>query len=365
MSSLDNGNSGLHWPEILSLAGLNVAIAISWIAYHEYQPVLIREFEFDSLSSFLVLAKAIVLVLIPPLAGWVADIILRKNGKFFTVFAVGIGSTAMIFMAVATVIGAGPLSAIRGFLPIMIILWLIAMNIFISPANSLIETFGPAKKLPIVMGVLFLATEIIYALEPVVIGLVQFFGDTLTFIVGALLVGGTGFLFQKVSASEVTQRKEELAQSKGESGSTTGLLAIIFIGLVLGLGKAIVIEYLPGMLDSSYQSSNGKYVSLGLLAFAAIFGFAVSRVISNMDLLKVIIFGFIIMLIGSVTILLKLGFTVTVLGAILTALSFSLLNISGLPYAFKHLSSRNVTYGVGIYIGASELFSGLFENLGL
>ncbi len=361
--TLNNSNEGLRWPEILSLAGLNAAIVISWIAYHEYQPVLIDRFEFNDLSDFLVLVKAIVLVAIPPLAGWVADLILRKNGKYFTVFSVGIGATAMIFMAVASIIGAGPLSAIRGFLPFMIILWLIAMNLFISPANSMIESFGPARKLPIVMGVLFLTTEIIYALEPVVISLVQFFGDTLTFIVGALLVGGTGFLFQKVSSDEVVERKKELLSEKNKSTTALGFLSIVIIGLVLGLGKALLVEYLPNLLNGQYQSQAAQFISLGLLGFAAIFGFAISGLISKLDLTKVIIFGFIFTLFGAAMVILKLNFTVTIIGSVITAIAFSTLNISGLPFAFKHLSARNITYGVGIYIGASEIFGGIIENL--
>ena len=52
----------------------------------------------------------------------------------------------MVFMVVATIIGAGPLSAVKPMLPFMIVIWLISMNLFISPANSMIEAFAPAHK---------------------------------------------------------------------------------------------------------------------------------------------------------------------------------------------------------------------------
>ena len=361
--TIPSHNEEIKWPEILSLAGLNAAIVISWIAYHEYQPVLLEQFEFQSLASTLTLAKAVVLVLIPAIAGKIADMLLKKNGKYFTLFTVGIGSTAMIFMAVATIIQSGPLSAIKPFLPFMIVLWLIAMNLFISPANSMIETFAPAKKLPIIMGVLFLTTEIIYSLEPVVIALVQFFGDTMTFIVGAILVGGTGFLFQKISANEVVARKSELAEAKKESAGASGILAIIIVGLVLGLGKAILVEILPGALDA-FGFKSSRIISLSLLAFAAVLGFALSRPIAKMNLQKVIIFGFATLLVGAVMVGANMNLILTLSGAAIVAIAFSVLNISGLPFAFKHLSARNVTYGVGIYIGATELFGGIVENIG-
>ena len=140
----------LKWREVYSLAALNVAVVISWIAYHEYQPHLIEQFELGSLTDFLIITKAIVLVMVPPIAGLLADFIMKKSGKFFIVFTVGIGATAMIFMVVATIIGAGPLSDIQAVLPIMIVLWLISMNLFISPATSMIEAFAPVQKLPVV-----------------------------------------------------------------------------------------------------------------------------------------------------------------------------------------------------------------------
>ena len=203
----------LKWKEVYSLAALNAAVVISWIAYHEYQPVLIEKFDFTSLKSFLLIAQAVILVTIPPLAGLLADRIMKKSGKFFTIFTIGIGVTAMVFMVVATIIGAGPLSSVKPLLPFMIIIWLVAMNLIISPANSMIEAFAPAQKLPVVMGVLFLVTELIYALEPAVVGLVHFFGDTLTFVVGGILIAGTGFLFHYVSSSLCTDYRVPMTHS--------------------------------------------------------------------------------------------------------------------------------------------------------
>lgn len=35
----------LKWREVYSLALLNAAVVISWIAYHEYQPVLMEKWK--------------------------------------------------------------------------------------------------------------------------------------------------------------------------------------------------------------------------------------------------------------------------------------------------------------------------------
>lgn len=364
MSAVYEERTKLKWPEVISLAGLNAAVVISWIAYHEYQPVLIEKYNFQDLAGFLVGAKAIILVVIPPFAGWLADLILRKNGKYFTLFTVGIGSTAMIFMVVASILGAGPLSAMRDFLPYMIVLWLVAMNLFISPANSMIEAFAPASKLPVVMGVLILTTELIYALEPLVIALVRFFGDTLTFVVGGILIAGTGFIFHKVSSNEVIQRKQEMtAVKKTTTAGPIVFVMIVIVGLCLGLGKAVLTEILPNYLSGSFDVSvrEAQIIAFILLGISAILAFVLSRIIEKYDLSTLIIIGFIILVAGSLGLLLSPNYGFAIMGSLMLALGLSVINITGLPYTIQHLSVRNVTYGVGIYIGASELFSGLIN----
>lgn len=356
-------NDQLKWPEVFSLAGLNAAVVISWIAYHEYQPILIKNFNFENLASFLVIAKAVILVIIPPIAGWFADMLLKKNGKYFTVFTVGIGATAMIFMVVATIIGAGALSQIRDFLPVMIVFWLVAMNLFISPANSMIEAFAPAQKLPVVMGVLFLTTELLYALEPLIVELVHFFGDTLTFVVGGVLIAGSGYIFHRVSSDEVMTRKKELQENYEKKESSLGYLVIIVAGLQLGLAKGLLVEFFPEHLTKIFPeySDIADYVTFGLLGFSAILAFAASKSVARLKPIKVLTYSFIVLLAGGLMLFVSGYFYLTIFSALIVAASFSLINITGLPFAISNLSTRHITYGVGIFIGASELFSGLLE----
>jgi hypothetical protein len=270
----------------------------------------------------------------------------------------------MIFMVVATIIGAGPVSTLKGALPIMIVFWLIAMNLFISPANSMIETFAPAQKLPIVMGVLILITEILYALEPVIVALVSFFGDTITFIVGGVLIAGTGYLFQRVSSNEVITRRQEM-QSSGEKSQRTlySMLTIVVIGLALGVAKAVLVEYFPEYLTVTFpaQADSAAYYAFSILGFSAILSFAISRLIVRFQLSKVLITSFLVLLSGVLVMMLFQSFGMVIFGAMIIATSFSLMNISGLPFALNHLNARHVTLGVGLFIGASEVFTGIVE----
>jgi len=355
----------LKWKEVYSLGFLNAAVAISWIAYHEYQPVLMTNLGITHLVDFMLLAKALVLVLIPPIAGVIADYILRKNGKYLIVFTVGIGATAMIFMVVASMISTAHLTDMSTILPVMIILWLISMNIFVSPANSMIEAFAPAQKLPIVVGFLFLVTELVYAIEPVVVALVLFFGDTLTFVVGGILIASSGYIFHRVSSDEVLQRKHQLMTADRISGkqSFMSYISILMVGLFLGLGKAFLVEFLPDHLENQFPEfgAYGAYVSFVILGICAISGFLISRKIATLRLWKVIISSFVVLVVGVLILLFAPSVEILIGGALVVAAGFTMLNISGLPYAIQNLSVRHVTYGVGIYIGASEVLTGVFE----
>lgn len=361
---LEEKTATLKWREVYSLGALNAAVVISWIAYHEYQPILMKNLGITHLVDFMIIAKAIVLVTIPPLAGWLSDKILAKNGKFLIVFTVGIGATAMVFMVVATLIGTSHIMDVSSIVPFMIVIWLICMNLFISPANSMIEAFAPAKKLPIVMGFLFMITELLYALEPVVVGLVQFFGDTLTFVVGGILISGTGFLFHYVSRDEVLQRKSELlAQDRVKNQAAISYAAILVVGLFLGVGKAFLVEFFPEHFAHLFPEIGeyGDYISFGILGLCAIMGFLISKQISKQNLRKVIIASFIVLFVGAIGMFLTQNLYLTIAAALVIGVGFTTLNVSGLPFAIQNLSVRHVTYGVGIYIGASEILTGLFE----
>ncbi len=356
----------LKWKEVYSLAALNAAVVISWIAYHEYQPILMEKIGITHLVDFLIIAKAIVLILIPPFAGLLSDYILRKNGKFLIIFTVGIGATAMVFMVVATLIGTHHIMDVRSILPFMIVVWLISMNLFVSPANSMIEAFAPPKKLPIVMGFLFLVTELLYALEPVVVGLVSFFGDTLTFVVGGILIAGSGYLFHRVSSDEVIQRKQELmANDRVQSQPFMSYVAILIVGLFLGVGKAFLVEFLPEHFAFKYPSIGeyGDYISFGILGVCAVAGFLISKRVSESNLKKVIGTSFGILAAGVLLMLVASNPYLTIAAALIIGAGFTMINISGLPFAIQNLSVRHVTYGVGIYIGASEILTGLFEYI--
>lgn len=93
---------------ITSLAALYAAIIVGWIAYQQFQPKLLSQFNFTELSLALAIIQAGILIVIPPVAGRMADSYGFAKGHRFPVISLGISFEAMVFMAVAFTLLSNP-----------------------------------------------------------------------------------------------------------------------------------------------------------------------------------------------------------------------------------------------------------------
>ena len=228
-----NQSPEIRWKAIVSLVFLDLAILISWLAYHEYQPALLGQFQFTEFAIPLAILQGFILFITPPIAGLVADKMVKKGGNRLPVVTIGINFVSMVFMVVAvTILIKDPGGIIRWLFPVMVALWLVAMNIFHSPAISTVEMFVPPAKLPIVIAIFAILADLIAATEPVLVDLIDFFGAPITFAVGGALVFGTGFWFQRASKQLVANHDEVLPPPADEKSSNFPF--VFALGLVVG-----------------------------------------------------------------------------------------------------------------------------------
>jgi len=360
-STTTNNSSQTNWSQIYSLMALNAAIVISWIAYHNYQPKVLEIFDFKELSLFLVIAQAVILVFIPPLAGIIADRVLNSGGNRFVVFTVGISVTAMVFMCVAFTVGTANTINLTVALPFMIVIWLISMNIFHSPANSMLELFAPAKSLPSAMAMMVLTTELLYAIEPVIIDFVDFLGPVKTFALGGVLLIVTGYFFR------TTTRDLSFVRSNDESKASESNFSVVLIaGLILGIATTLLKNYIPQRitdLSGADDSISGSVVVSIALAISAVTAWPLSKVVDKVGTQKSLTYG----LLGSFLFLLPTIFIsnpyMVVACALLSAPFFSYASVAAFPFALSKLSVKDVTLGAGIFFGSSEVADGILNYM--
>ncbi|MBX9851581.1 MAG: hypothetical protein K2X86_07455 [Cytophagaceae bacterium] len=350
----------INWAQLGSLAALNAAIVISWIAYHNYQPQLLQKFNFTDLAIFLVVAQAIVMVIIPPVAGMVGDYMIRKNSDYFVVFTIGISITAMVFMAVAATISTEALQSARALLPFLIVIWLISMNIFHSPANSMIELFAPGKQLPLAMGVIALITELLMALEPVVIYIVDFLGATATFVTGGVLLVITGYFFRKTTKNVKLRREGTEEEHKAKNNFPV----VIVAGLVFGIASAIVKTVFPDVLSSKLSGmggiSDGNIYVCIILAISALCALPMSMQVEKVGVKKFLLSAMVLAFLSICLVFISSGI-LTAIACVLIGISFSAISVAAFPFALYNLSAKDITYGTGIFFGSVELAGGILN----
>jgi hypothetical protein len=351
------------WPQILSLGILNALVVFSWIAYNNYQPKILVKFGFEHLNLFLAITQALVMVIVPIFAGLMADYFFASNTKKFIVFTVGISITAMLFMGVAFTIQGSLFEGWKMLLPALLVLWLVSMNIFISPANSMIELFSNAQQLPKAMAVIILLTELVAALEPSIIVLIDLLGSTNTFLAGAVLIFLGGFYFKTTTKNIVFSRASDQVSVQ------SNYIKIIAAGIMLGSITGILMNLLPSILIqknllTTVNDTWGNYGVSIILAIAALCALPLSRFVEHFGLMKSLITGFGLAIIFLHCIYFGNG-ALCMTACVGLAISYSLLSVSAFPWALQNISSRNITLGTGIFIGSSELVDQLLNIYGI
>jgi MFS family permease len=359
------GQEVIKWNQLWSLIALDGAIVISWIAYHNYQPRILEQFELTHLSLFLVIAKALVLFIMPPVAGIVADWYRNKQGNRMPVVTIGISITAMIFMVVASVLTGKMPAFLSATVPFFIVLWLISMNIFHSPAISTIELFVPVEKLPLAMAFFTLVDDLVYSIEPIVILLIDFLGAPLTFVTGAVLVSVTGWLLKR-NLNDIDVAEEEASH---QARPHSNLLAVFGIGLGIGAVQAILMNIFPDKIGEAFSflnagENNGRFAVFIILALSAVCSLPLSRLIRGYKLQTIVFSGILIGVVLGLGVLFTTSVPVlSILLCVAFAVNLSLLSISSLPLALSKLSTYNKVLGTGLFFSGVELLNSLLDIL--
>jgi MFS family permease len=347
-----------NWSQVYSLLGLNAAIVISWIAYHNFQPKVLELFHFQKLSFFLVVAQALILVFIPPVAGIVGDYVIKINGNRLVVFTVGISVTAMVFMLVAFTVGTATTINLTAALPVMIVVWLISMNVFHSPANSMLEMFAPAKELPSAMALIVLTTEMLNGFEQVVINFVNWIGPIATFAMGGVMLVVTGYFFRSTTKEAKLVREYDPAKVEHSKYGN-----VLMAGLLVGVVTALIKNFTPAWFASKSLTTvfNPSLVVSFILIVSALGAWPLSKFVDRYGIAKSLRYGLISTFTCLALLYLLPGTYLFLFVAILTGVSYSFAAVAAFPYALQNLCTNHTTLGAGMFFGSIELADGVIN----
>ncbi len=361
-----NLRNRIDWSAVLNLLLLEIFVTLSWVAYHEYQPDILVQFGFDEYGLEFAILQAFILVLTPPIAGWVSDRALERNGSYLNVIYIGVAVVSMIFMTVASTLYIESSGFIVYLIPVFIALWLISMNVFRSPALGMLESIVPQKMLTRVIVIFVLAYDIIYSLEPNIVDIINFLGAPLTFLVGGIAVFMTGyFLLRKLKKIPSDRRSSTEFDNDTKDGKSNFLL-VFTTGILYGLLTAFILKYYPSLdLDVRLLGAkleSGQFASVILIA-AALLSIYFSRVITQVNISRFSHLGFLLAFIGAFILSLGDSSIVLTIGTVFFTPGFAIVSVSVLPKVFYALSARNTVLGIGIFYSMNELINGIMDVL--
>lgn len=356
----------IEWKQLWSLAALYGSIVIGWIAYHNYQPKLLVQFNYTEYTFWLIVVQGIILFLTPPIAGKIGDRFRFKAGHRIPIISSGISFAAMVFMAVAFTLFSNPGEIFRWVLPLLIILWLIAMSIFTSPALSTLELFTPIDKLPRAMAILTIVANLIYSLEPVIVDLIDYLGAPLTFMIGGVAVFVSGYALKKNSLSLFTNNPSRPRADFKFDTTRTNYWYIFLVGIAVGMPTTLMFNYFPDLLERSLSSLvalEGKWLLVIALFFSAVLSLPASDYVIKTGTVKSFRWSFLIAC-GSVVLVFVSGSALlTLLAMIAFTVSFTVLSISSLPLAIERANYFEKVFCVGIFFSGMAFPDGIVEAI--
>lgn len=358
----------IQWKQLWSLASLYGSIIIGWIAYENYQPKLLVQFQFTDFSFLLYVVQGFILLVTPIYAGKLGDKFRFRNGHRLPIISSGISFAAMIFMAVAFTLFSQPGEVFKWLLPILIVCWLVAMSIFTSPALSTLELFTPVEKLPKAMAVLTIVANLIYSLEPVIVDIIDYLGAPVTFMAGGIVTFLSGYALRKNSLglfklSGGNEAKPTTSFTLDTQRSQYG--SIFFMGIVLGLATTILFNIFPDTLEASLggllNGMAGNIILVLVLVFSAIISLPVSSRVSSYGLQRSFNLSAIITLVTMGLILVYPATWMVAIMILIFAFAFTLLSVSSLPLAIQKANYYEKVFCVGIFFSGVALPDGIIE----
>lgn len=355
----------IEWKQLWSLTALYASVVIGWIAYQNYQPKLLVKFSFTEFTFLLTVAQGIILVVTPPIAGRIGDRYRFERGSRIPVISAGMSFAAMIFMAVAFTLLGNPGEIFKWVLPVLIILWLIAMSIFTSPAISTIETFIPVEKLPRAMAVLTIVGNLLYALEPVIVDIIDYLGAPITFISGGVIVFLSGYALKKNSLTLFNSSGNKSMASFKLDTQKSQYGYILFLGIVLGIATAMLFEIFPQVMHAKlallFVNSNSKIIAVGILIISAILSIPFSTMVNAYGLKRSFWVSTVATMLAIAGILFLTSPLAVLLMTAIFAIGFAALSVSSLPLAMGKANYYQKVLCVGIFFAGVELPDTIIE----
>jgi hypothetical protein len=272
-------------------------------------------------------------------------------------------------MAVAFTLFTNPGETFKWILPVLIIFWLISMSIFTSPALSTVELFTPVDRLPKAMALLTIVANLIYAIEPVIVDIIDYLGAPLTFIAGGAVTLASGYAMKKNSLGlfKQTGNKEAGAEPGNKTPTKSAYGFIFFLGVILGVSTTVMFNLFPDVLAAKLASwsnhTDGKILLVGMLVFSALISWPISNFINRYSMHQVFWGSGVLIALSTAGIFVLQPAWIVAVMVIVFTITFTSLSVSSLPLALSRSGYYEKVFCVGMFFSGVALPEGILESM--
>lgn len=348
------------WRTVVGLAGVQSAITLMWLMYRLFLPSLLQRWGFDaSFTTSVLILEGILGSLFEPLFGGLSDRQKYLWGTRFPLIMVGVVLSSSLFIIIpVTTLFPKPNSFLVIFLPILAVIWALAMTLFRSPILALLGQTAPTSALPLANSLLICWSGIVSAFNPIISKeIVKNLDPLLIFLMGSVVL-----VFASVYLQWVSSPPQPSSEDQGFSPYPTLFLLVFFIlGITVAFG-------LRGMMGSVNTVVKIPSFMLGLGLFSAIIVLPLGWIASRWsnDLILLISSGFLLL---SGFALLTGQSVIQWGGIIILIMAVTAVNNGVIPLILSLVSSQRAGLGIGMYFGGfglgMALFNVFFPNLAL
>jgi hypothetical protein len=367
------------WRRAIGIALLQGTIVAAWMVYNAYLPGLLESFGWPkSLALTLLVIENALAITLEPLMGGLSDRAFRFVGTKFGFISFGvILSSGLLVLFPLVLLGKNLLLAVNWIVPILAVLWAMAMTIFRSPALSLLGRYGTTAELPLLTTIVTIIGGTIGAFRPVANKAILSVGPLFAFLLAsaAMLTASWAVRYFDLPAATLRERDRLSPTANDETDSGGGgevsfselgwrLLGILTMGVSVGWGTRCLSEILSQVLTKQLPDIPTVVpnilviISLGVAATAIIAGWAATRWTNP-----------VVMTVGAIALavaalLLGVGgyLPVTAIAIGLIVFFQNWLHNGTIPQAISLMPNDMNGLGVGTYFGGLSLANSVFGH---
>ncbi len=363
----------VRWLQVWSLASVQGAMSLTWIAYGIYLPKFIEQVfgypttQAQEFAALLLLIESAIAVVVEPVFGSLSDRWQRWYSSRMPLIVAGAIAATAIFIGLPTLVIFGGTSELaRLLLPMLAVLWAILMSTFRSPVICLLASFAGATQLPLAGSILTLVGGFVSSIRPLATNLIVGLGAPMTFAIASisLLTGVASLRTAMVYIPKQLNPDVEEGKSLPIAQNWANLVIVMAVGAAIGLGtKMMMGEMLPRTLKSGVMELTGLSIEV-LIAIAlitqALVALLTGRLCKVIDNYRLMIFSFGGTLLGLILLSLNMGAIAAILILFMIMICLSAVSNGMIAFALNMVPKSLGGLAVGIFFGGLSAAIAIF-----